>query len=379
MGACFIAALCTPVRTTSADPHDGTLSLRVQAVPAVAPSRLPEGPQPIWQRRVQGAIDIAPAATPNGSLVVLSAGRVSQLSPEGQLEWSVRIRAGTGATTPVATPSGTVFVTTRGELWRLSSGGRLSVRRKIATRAPSPGTPLVVTHDAHLALALGSTLVLLNLDGEVEAEARLPEPCTAIHRFDRALVLVDQRGGVHRWRPRVGLTRIGTLGGQARTTPWLGANRLLAIVDGARLVEIDLTTGRRRVRSVADGKQYLEYPLVSPDGTSYVLTSEGLLLTIDSRGQERKRSLLRGPAGGGALAETRLLLGEKRIAFATPLGDVGVVGMDGTVQRPAAAGCLTPVALTGLGAERFVVSCPNGTLMAYGAAEGSGDSPPGAL
>jgi len=160
------------------------------------------------------------------------------------------------------------------------------------------------------------------------------------------------------------------------------ARTLLAVVDGRRVVALDLSTGTTNTRSggsfgvgLFDGP-----PAVGPGGMAITATTAGLLLGFDAGGDEQLRIAVDrpppAPAGDGgpgipsffgaveAKASPPVVVDrEGRVGFVRAGGRAGVVAPDGSVALAAERVCSAPVAVLPAGERRMLVACRDGTLV----------------
>ena len=153
---------------------------------------------------------------------------------------------------------------------------------------------------------------------------------------------------------------------------------LIAVVDGRRLVALDLPTGVTHVR--ASGVPLDGLPALDASGLVLVGTQLGLLIGVDAAGNERVHVALEKPAptpAGGLLAS----LGQPvelrpsppvivdpggRVGFVRVNGRAGVVSPAGRVEVAADPVCGAPVAVVPAGDRRMLIACHDGRLWMYG-------------
>src|SRR6185312_4383835 len=137
--------------------------------------------------------------------------------------------------------------------------------------------------DGGLLVAAGNAIVQLDADGVIRARAAIDPRNSAMEHASGAIVegpdgalVTTVSGSVYRFRPPAQPRRIGTFGGTVGKGAVLADDRtLLAVVDGHRLVALDLPTGTAHVRT---GGLPLDGPPTVGGGLVFVGTAIGLLL-----------------------------------------------------------------------------------------------------
>jgi len=202
--------------------------------------------------------------------------------------------------------------------------------------------------------------------------------------FHEQVWVTTREGHVERWIPGVGMQRAGELGGTPSAIEFELPTRLIGIVDQSRLIELDLTSGRRRVLADDDTVTFSGQPMVDrAAGTVLATTAEGLMISYDSTGTETRRVLLSPVASTKApvTGSTQISVGARgSVLFVLPTGELGVVQADGSVSRARATACPAPVAVVSTGTDRLAVACGSGLIMGYRAKsespEGTGELAP---
>lgn len=341
---------------------------------------LPSEPQLLWQARLQGTISQPPAVSRQGDLIVATAGRLSQLGANGKLSWTLRIRGAAAAAPPLLAPNASrLLITTRGELLVAGPDGRLL--RQVQLPLPS-AKQLVFSQlaaDGTFVLAVDKSVYQFDVDGQLLAQTDSTNPVSAVALHETQVFFATRTGELLRWIPGVDTRSVGSFAGVTKELHVLRTGRIIAVVDRTRLVELDLAHGQQRIRHGADGLALDSAPAVDPTGTIHVATSDGLLVSFDSRGNESRRVLLSAslssrPIGGTA----RLQAGRRgKVAFVLPTGEFGVVHRGGEVRRAAVPSCRSPTAVVSTGDDHVAVLCSSGLVMGFGPAPESVGRPTG--
>jgi hypothetical protein len=172
--------------------------------------------------------------------------------------------------------------------------------------------------------------------------------------------------------------QLGSLGGdpgEAGASTADGST-LVAVVDGQRVVALDLKTGATQTRHAVND-QSLHGPVVFGRADSLILiTFAGTLLEIEPTGarrtalETRAESLLTdsGKVDFAALEDSPppVTDGEGRVAFARVGGRMGVVSPEGSVSMVRSPGCASPSALAPAGPRKMVIACRDGSILMVG-------------
>ncbi|HVJ93505.1 MAG TPA: hypothetical protein VM580_27075 [Labilithrix sp.] len=356
----------------------------------VTKSPLPSGALRVAWRKTTGLTIDQPALSGEGGLlaVVSVRGDVSFLDEAGEERAIVKVGAAqVGAA--AMTSDGTVVYTT-------SSGDAIGVRRSIhhprfSTRVGGErnvrAAPLALD-DGGVVVATTSDLIVLDSEGNVRSRVSLPEgPAAPLLAAGDRILAVTTTGNVFAWAPGREPIRIGSFGAPVDGAAVLDDNdRLIGVVEGNHLVEIDLTRGGRTTRSIAPQGLYLGPPTVqsaaggASTATLLALThSRGFVVSVDAAGQELLRAPIAVvtpvmlPDGGAAPLVAPPHVGplvdpSGTMAFAAPDSHVGVLSADGAVHMLDETLCMKGtrsgiVGLTPFGSGGFAVTCDNGTVL----------------
>jgi hypothetical protein len=336
---------------------------------------LPSAPKVLWRARAQGGVHKPVAVDELGAIVVAGdGGQLSQLSRTGKLEWTLGLGGSRPLTGPVILGDGArVVLGSDGELSAVDPSGKLRRRQRLPVAMSGRAAPPLPLSDGGLALGVGSHVLLLEATGALRGQANAPAAVEALVQGPAGLVFVTERGDVFGWQLPAAPRRIGSFGGRADEGAAAFGGRLLAVVNRARLVELDLTSGALRV--LADLPSLQGPPAIARSGHTRITTYDGLLLGHDRTGKETLRVSLE-PGAGLADAGASLATGlgappvlvdaSGRVGFARPDVDFGVVDTEGKVKFAAGASCVAPVGLVPAGQGRMLVACASGILWMLG-------------
>jgi hypothetical protein len=353
-----------------------------------ARTRLPSRPVELWRRHVSGNIDVPPIVDASDNVVVaLTIPEIIKLAPDAREVWRARLGTGAPASAPTLLSDGTIaVVTSAGIAWGFTPGGAtrfatpLGIPRREADAAP------LALGDGGLLVAAGPMLVEIDSDGEIRARATLDErggerAAGAVLDSPGGALITTAAGNVYRFRPPGVPRRVGSFGGTtARGVALADERTLVAVVDGRRLVALDLPTGTTHVRAGGFGMD--GPPTIGPGGLVLFGAQLGMLVGVDAAGNERAHVMLDKPppaSGGGVttplgmLAPVDLKPGPPlvvdptgRVAFVRPSGRAGVVAPPGRVEVAAESVCAAPIAVVPAGDRRMLIACHDGRLWMYG-------------
>lgn len=388
-----------------------------------ARGRLPSAPVELWRRHVTSGIELPPLVDANDNiLLALATPEVLKLGPDGKEIWRARLGSSPAAAAPVLTNDGTlVVVTAAGQAWGLAPNGAVRFVTGLGVRGRDIDAAPLALAGGGVLIASGATLVEIDRDGAIKARTSVDlhggpgaSAGSAESRITGALIVAPpgdarlaasalfttESGAVYGFRPPGAPRRLGTFGGQIRRGAVLANDRtLLAVVDGRRLVALDLPTGSAHVLTSAPPLTALDGPVaISPasrGGLALVALQNGMLLGLDAAGNEKLRVLLdkqapppdagssplppvggqlSPPSGGffGNLAASAsasppvIVDAEGRVAFVRAGGRLGVVDAGGAVALASERPCASPTSLTPAGDRRVLLACRDGGLWLYG-------------
>jgi hypothetical protein len=379
-------------------------------------TKLPSSPREVWKKTLPSGTIFAPLVDGQGNLTfALTTSIVVRWSSEGKEQWRVQLPTAASSAVTVAAPpvllsSGMVaVVTSLGELVGISPSGSIryttALGASTASSSRDGGVSPIALDDGGLAVASGRTLLELSADGSVRARAQLDDAAVgALIPSSEGTVVTTSSGAVYSFKPPGVPRKIGSFGGSVRK----GASRadertLFAVVDNRRIVSLDIPTGTTHTRASAGlllGG--FDAPVaVGPGGTAVTGAFAGVLLSIDSSGNEKVRisidpTLSTNPDAGAAptsgpmvpppypggpgspyspaspfgAVDMRpsppvLVDSDGRIAFVRANGKAGIVSPDGNMTLLNDRVCGKPVAVQPAGAKKLVVTCEEGTVVMY--------------
>ena len=231
------------------------------------------------------------AVDDRGAVVVASDTHLTQITADGKLQWKVRLGATRAASAPLITSGGARWLlTSDAEMLSVTRDGRTEWRQALPVAAPQPSGQLLPTADGGAIVPVGAEVFRLEPDGQVRSRITVDETVASVVENGSELLLVGSEGQVFKWKPPVPATPLGSLGGRLTGSAALAdPDTLVAVVDGNRVMEMDVRSGSRRAR-VPDGVATLfGSPAITAGGETRVLSSDGLLLGHNAKGDETWR------------------------------------------------------------------------------------------
>jgi len=363
-----------------------------------ARTRLPSTPVELWRRHVNGNVDVSPIVDDAGDIyVALTVSELVKLGPDAREQWRAGLANAAAAAAPALLADGTVVViTSTGALWGFTPGGSVRFMTPLGLSRKDLDTVPLALATGGLIVAGGSTLVEIDADGVVRARATLDERgpgaggaspervAGAVVEGPGGALVTTTTGSVYRFRPPAPPRKVGSFGGiPVRGAMAADDRTLVAVVDGRRVVALDLPTGTTHVLS--GGMMFDAPPTLGPNGLVYASAQLGMLLGVDAAGNEKVHVLLDkaqppplAPATmvGGAVtfvapadlkpSPPLVIDPSGRVAFVRPAGRAGLVTPEGKVEVVADRVCATPLAVLPGGEKRLLVACRDGLLLMYG-------------
>ncbi len=258
----------------------------------------PGVPVELWRRHVSGNIDVTPVIDGADAVIVaLTIPEIVKLGPDARELWRARLGNGAALAPPAILSDGTIAVIAGAPTAAARHRRRgLGLQPRAAAcasarRSPSPGAtptprPLALA-DGGLLIAAGNVLVEIDADGAVRARATSTSAPRAPSSTPRVGALVTTvAGNVYRFRPPAPPPpdRVVRRHHPPRAAVLADDRTLLAVVDGRRLVALDLPTGTSHVRA---GGLALDGPPTVGAGLVFLGTQLGMLLGVDAAGNER--------------------------------------------------------------------------------------------
>jgi hypothetical protein len=186
-------------------------------------------------------------------------------------------------------------------------------------------------------------------------------------------LVVTSDGAVFELSQRGVLTFKGGFAGRVDAVVQLGFDRLVALVDGRRLSELDLSSLALTTRFLEPDLELYRPLAHSAGGELRVLAAADLFLGFEPAGKERFRAALPANVGGARANSNEILLDERGASlFVRSSQDLLAIRADGSVFRVDGTACAEPLRPASLHAGSVVFACRSGIVVRL-------DDAPGAL
>jgi outer membrane protein assembly factor BamB len=333
---------------------------------------LPRAPAVSARTRIAEGISEAPVVTRRGSLVLaLGTPSVAEYDGQGRQRWVARLGSTPAVTSPVVLGDGTVLALTESsELIGFTATGAPAFRRPFgAGNLDTSVARIAPLGDGGLLIASARRVVRLDASLSTRYTLRFEADIRAVLPSSQALataIVVSNSGAVFRVGPDGAVEKWPNLGGKVDAVVRATESRILAVVDGHRLVELELAT-RAVITRWSEPDLALSSTLASNVlGEVAVLTTTDWLLVFGADGRERLRvalpasSAAPGPHARGA----QLLLDARGNALvARPTADWVSVQADGSSSRIENSACADPLEPQLVADGTVVATCRSGLVL----------------
>lgn len=314
-----------------------------------ARSRLPRAPGLAFRTRLPGGIGQAPASDGAGNVIIVHGEpRISKLDAQGRTLWSERLPS-EPTTAPVLTSDGSIFLVTRdADALFIDALGKVVRKRGLPLAEQRHRSLAIPTLSGGAFVASGTVLVEIDARGEIARQAHAPSNVTGIAESSSGLITISEAGAVARGHATGDFEFVANLGGVTPDGGAVQAGRLFAIVDGHKLVVLDLSTGSVLVLANDSVSALSGPPALFADHRLVVIADGGFLSLRAANGAETLRASLTagGPAFDPAARSLRPALAITdpggAIAAVRSGGDALILSADGKAQRVDGTSCLDP-------------------------------------
>lgn len=331
--------------------------------------RMTEAPAPnaaraLWQAQVPGGVSCNLLVDEEGRVFAAGQGHVTQLGPDGALEYTHRTESGA----PVA---GTLLAD--GARAVLMRDGRVSAwsRRGKARFSLELPVPVAGAHGSLLPLPNGGALVSIGAwlfefeaSGAIRGRALVKERIEHTLIADNRSVVIDEEGDVMTWDGDSPPEQRGSFGGRVTRVTTGGPSSLVGLFADRGLLELSLSTGHRTQLAGTEKLALLPVLAVSSSQSFGLMTADG-------------SAFLQGPgampANGTSRAGKPDLIGEGHL-LASADGTLVSLGSNTALRLQKGAEsqelpeirCAHPVSLVPAGPARVIAACSSGQLWLIG-------------
>ena len=316
---------------------------------SLAAIRLPASPEIRFRTRVPGGIGQPPASDEAGNLIVAHGEpRLSKLDVHGRSLWSQRLPSEASCSPTLLSDGSIALATHDADVLIFNPDGSLEHKRALPLSEPHRRAFCMPTASGGMLVASGADLLQLDANGEIQRQTRAHGSVTAIAESGGQLLAVAENGAVDLARATGDFELVGNLGGTAPEGGAVQNGRVLAVVDGHRLVSLDLSTGQTRTL-ITDPALTLSGPpaLFETQGTA--LIADGGFVSLRARdGAESVRvsvaaaSQAFDPAARALRAALLITDRAGGVAAVRSTSDALLLRADGTALRLDNSACLDP-------------------------------------
>jgi hypothetical protein len=378
--ALLVLLFATPALAREIDP---TLPLTLALDPPIVARRaLPSGSLPrtsniAFRLRVASSIAHAPVVTGERS-VLLAHGEpvLAEYDGRGRVLWAARLTSPAAASPFVFADGTRAIVTNAGELLTFSRRGRSVARSRLPFGSLSDSVIVERSSDGGVILADQGRYVRLDATGTLISETQLDAEIRAVlpgipSRAGASSLVVTRGGSVFELSGDGRAAFRARFSGRVSAAARLDANRVLAVLDERRLVELDVAADVEKTRAESPDLE-LSGPLaVNAAGESRVVGGD-FLLAYDAQQNERFRVPLALPGAGAAGSDSAVdfLFDQAGTALVVRggTGTIAVAG-DGLVTRIDGSACPEPLRPASLAPSSVIVACRSGILLRLDASE----------
>jgi hypothetical protein len=309
----------------------------------------PVAPEVRFRTRISGGIGQPPVSDAAGNLIVAhSEPRLSKLDAQGRSTWSQRLASEASCAPALLSNDSILIVTRDADALVFSADGELQHKRALPFSDPHRRAFAIPTASGGALVASGGDLVQLDANAEIERQARAHGIVTAIAQSRADLVSIAENGAVELARATGDFELVGNLGGTAPEGGAVQSGKVLAIVDGHRLVSLDLGSGQTRTLAT-DPALTLSGPPALFENQGFALVADGGFVSLRARdGAETVRASVAAasqafdPATRALRAAVLITDRVGGVAAVRSASDALLLRADGTAVRLDNSACLDP-------------------------------------
>jgi hypothetical protein len=326
--------------------------------------RLPRQPRLLWTKSIAGGIACDMLADAAGRVFIAGFGRLTQLSPEGEVEFTRSDPFSRALAAALLNDGTRVVVTEDSQLIGVSElGAPRFVERLNGASLASPS--LMPLWDGGVLLGAGTWLLNYDANGHLRASIELNERVRITLRSGRDNLIVGTRGGVYRWDGYSGVVRAGSFGRGVLDAALDHSGAIAARLASDELAMLAPATGA--LTPLSDAMKLPSGPRRSSDRESWVTSgSGGRLILLRLGAQEPDAGTLRLLANLATDASGQWLTdAEHTLASISTTAALVFQRSDGT-SAAMPIRCSEPVSLIPTGAGRAALGCRSGQLWLVG-------------
>jgi hypothetical protein len=334
---------------------DPAHSRQATELPAVDAARVS------WRRHIPGGVGCNVLVDADGRIFVAGLGRVTQLGPDGALQFSQGQRF-SGAVAAALLADGTRAVLTReGSLFGWSPSGAIAFELALDVPAAPSTSSLLPLPDGGALASVGAWLFEIDATRSVGAHAVLAAAAQHTLLAGSRAIVIDEHGRVFEWDRREPMRSLGSFGSPIAA----------ALVDAGSLVA--LSSRRSLLRMGSDGRVHelarLDATGVSPmlgriaPGRWALMKHDGTWFSLERDVAPHALAMRPDPAG---LSDIDLLVDATGVAWWASEAPLRLEKAPGVGRELSDVRCAVPASLVPAGAGRLVAACSSGLIWLVG-------------
>lgn len=311
--------------------------------------RFPRAPKVTFRVRLTGGIGQAPACDAAGNLIVVHGEpRLSKLDAQGRTLWTQRLEHEISSAPVLRSDGSILLVSQDADALLFAPSGKLLHQCALPFGEPHRRTLAIPLTNEGVLVASGTDIIELDSAGAISRQNHSHAPVTGIAQWSSALLAICENGAVALAHSSGDFETIGNLGGAVPEGGAVQDGKVLAVVDGHKLVAFDLV--RRSVVTLAsDPAITLSGPLVLFENQSSAFVADGGLVSLHApSGAETLRISIteasRAFDPAARALRPALLIGDSvgAVAAARTGSDALIIEPDGKALRFEDTRCLDP-------------------------------------
>lgn len=196
----------------------------------------------LWQRQIPGGIGCNALVDGDGRVFIAGPGRVTQLAPDGALQFSQTEGFASPAAAALLADGTRAVLTQDGRVLGWSPSGVIAFDVALEAATASSASSLVPVPDGGVLASVGRWLFEIDATRSVRAHTALPAPAQHTLLAGARAVVIDEQGRVFEWDRHEPLRPVGAFGGPIAAS-LIDAGGLIALGSRRSLQRMDRANG----------------------------------------------------------------------------------------------------------------------------------------